>query len=389
MDGVMRFAGSRVWRVFGAWALTVLAVFVALAAEASAQEPDGPTADRMEQPTEQGIRFTPGMARAMADLYVQQVFQPRYELDEAEVGEANERVARRLMQLAHHLDEQGHEAGIEKMVEQMMKSQAEGGQGGRAGMPPEVARAMGETLGPMMPSVRQMMRGVAQDLRPMLSPRQQLKFAAEMMAAETAMDAFEKTMDRWASGDVDTFGDPFTDPGEARSRALERARQRAQGEIDRSSFEQWKRYVEEAKGFYEFDDAQAAAADSLLREAIDRATQIVEDPAYRDRIHANRLLFHLLGMMDIHRTHPLHYDLEQAYERHVDPIQRIEEELRRKVDGVATRNQRQAAMARITEHLAEAGYTEEPLEPQPAGQEPDARGGSPASAAKETNEDNP
>ena len=357
-----------------------LAVFVALSTAAAGQERARPADDRRDRPTEHGIRFTPEMARSMADLYVRSTFQARYELDDSRVDEASENVARRLMQMAHRFDEEGFHVNLENFVGQMMKSQSEQShRGPLPGMTPEMGRAMGESLGPIMPTVRQMMRGVAQDLRPMLSPRQQLKFAAEMMAADTAMDTFEQTMKRWAEGEVDPYGDPFQDPEERRSRMVEQAEMIAQSIADQMNFDRWERYVEQAKEFYAFDDAQAAAADSVLREAIAQGERILENPAYRDRIQDNRMLATLLRqLMMIEPAHPLSYDLERAYTHQLDSFDRIATDLKRRVDGIATRGQRQTAMARIAEHLTEAGFTDAVLETQPAathrgapGQEPE------------------
>jgi len=349
----------------------------------SAQPPGDPSGQGPGRPTEYGIRFTPEMARAMAGFYVRQMLQERYGLDASKEEAATEAIARRLMQMAHRLDEQGYGERFERMVEKMLKSQAERPPN-RKGVPPEVGRAMGETLAPIVPELRRMMRGVAQDVRPMLSPKAQLKFAADVIAADTAMEGFQKTMQRWAEGDVglgdEVFGEPVQRDANGRSAALNRAEQRAAAEVAKKPWSRWEQYVADAKVFYGFDDAQCAAADSLLREAIAKAEQVTADPSYAQRVHDNRLLFNLLWPLRIDGAHPLRFEVKSTYEAVTDPVERIGEELKRKVDAIATQGQREAAEQRMASWLTEAGYSDELFEPEQIS----APGGSDATATEST-----
>jgi len=214
----------------GLGAVAWLAVVVGWALPAPAQRVPAEAGSPADQPTSFGIRFTPGMARSLAGGYVRMLTE-RYELDPSKVDQTEDAVARRFMALAHRLDDEGFGEALEGMVEGILAGQMDAGR--QDGMNLKSAQAMAEGLKPVMPAIREMIRGVAQDVRPMLAAKQQIKFGADLLTFNTAMDAFEQNLDRWSRGEIQPYENPFAPGGKprldesGRSPALKAAEQRA------------------------------------------------------------------------------------------------------------------------------------------------------------------
>lgn len=331
-----------------------------LAAVAPAQTPTGRNV--AEQPTEYGIRFTPGIARAMARAYAQDVLVGRYNLDAAKVDQAAESVARRIMDVVHRYDDAEFAERIEQMVEGIMAGQA--GQPGWSGVQPQTAKAMADALKPIMPGIRDLVRGVAQDVRPMLGAKDQLKFGGDLMTLSTALNAFEDTLDRWQDGDVRPGENPFEPDGKPKldesghSRAYNAAERMVRQDMEQGEWEGWKQYVEDARKLYGFDEGQAAGASSILNECLARAAQYTGSEGWRREFERVRLWMNLLGVLRIGRSHPLRYCLERGYGRLLEPVHAIGEELKQRIDALPTVAQRRAADERILQMIGEQGFVE-------------------------------
>ena len=149
--------------------------------------------------------------------------------------EAVEKIARRLMQAAHRIEEPGCEF-IERFIEEQLAHSGNDGDGGF--IPPSFGKEFSERALPLIPEVHELARGIVQDVRPMLPIQKQLQMAGEMMAFKTFMNGFEDTMKKWASGEVTEYEDPFrqqqtkkrNENGETPS--LEGARRQAQAARD-------------------------------------------------------------------------------------------------------------------------------------------------------------
>jgi hypothetical protein len=302
------------------------------------------------------------MARALASQYVRGALVPRYQLDAAKVDETVEAVARRIMAMAHRLDDDRTAESLEHMVEGIMEGQLEAG--GGPGIQPKAGRAMAEALKPAMPAFRDLVRGIAQDVRPKLAAKEQLKFGAELLAVTTAMDAFEQTLDRWARGDIRPGENPFQDDGQlkrdesGRTAAYKSAEDQARQAVEKGQWEEWKKYVEDAKKFYDFDEGQAASADSILNECLQRVAQYTQSEDWRRNVQRNQLWKNMLFQLQVGPVHPLRYYLQRQYRRMLDPIDAIGQELKQQVDAIPTPAQRRSAEDRILQTLGAQGFVE-------------------------------
>ncbi len=317
-----------------------------------------------------GIRFTPGMARALGRIYAEDVAVQRYSLAPEHVDELSEQVARRFMTLAHQLDGQGYHEVFETMITRMIEAEIEDDSlGGPPGIKPKTGRALGEALAPIMPQLREAFNGIGQDVRPKLEMRQQLKLGADLMALNTALDAFEKTMERWSRGEVRPSEDPFSDDqdlkpdAEGRSQAYNNARQAAERDVDHGAWAGWARYVEDAKQFYALDESQASTADSILRECMERVETVTKPGDWRERVMRNRVWFNMLDQLNVGPAHPLRHRVEREFARMADPIETLEADLKRRIDGIPTQIQRAAAEKRLLGMLADRGF--EPANGEP------------------------
>lgn len=312
----------------------------------------------MARPSEYGIRLTPEIARGMGKAFTREVLVREYELDEAKAEEAAELIARQLMKAAHE-----HDAAARDLLEfafaGILVLEAERQ---THGVPREIGIGVGKRILPMLPAVREVLKNVGQDIRPMLSLKQQLKFGAELMVAHTAMDAFSKNMEEWAKGNVDPFANPFKSQDEeverdenGDSRALKGARDSAQRMVDGRWRSAWEKYVTEAKEFYDFDESQSATADSILRETIQRAEVIAQDELRRQRIYRNRLWSRMLWEFNVGWHNPLRTRLDYDYSAMLAPMLELADELKQRIDDIPTEAQRKAADQRIMKALADMG----------------------------------
>jgi hypothetical protein len=317
------------------------------------------------RPTEHGVRLTPDMARVYARLYVDHGLVPHYDLewDEARKAEVAETVTRRVMQTAHALDGEAQRF-LERFLEEQFAYQADKGRGF---MPPGFGREFAERVRPMIPEVRNLVRGVAQDIRPELPLKAQLKMAGEIMAFNTALDGFADTMDQWASGEGIPFGNPFEASEQieldesGQSKRLERARQQADlaiGLVETKQAE-WQEYIEAARVFYGLDESQMSTAESALREALDRLEMRMTGSSWQDRLYNNRLWAHMVRRMGLGPHHPVLVLLNDEEAELIDPAQAVEREFKQTIDDIPTQDQRQAADDRLQSMLAEKGIDAE------------------------------
>jgi len=198
----------------------------------------------------------------------------------------------------------------------------------------------------------------------MLAPKQQLKFGADMLAFGTAMNAVEENLDRWSRGEAEPFENPFEPVREptldsgGHSRIYNRAEERARQAVEEGEWAEWKEYVEDAKNLYGFDPGQAAGADSILAECLERAAHFTRSEDWRREVQRNRLWANLLNGLHIPSFHPLRYRLERKYGQMAEPVRGIGEELKQRIDAIPTMAQRRAADERILRSLGERGYQE-------------------------------
>jgi hypothetical protein len=333
------------------YAATVLSIAVSCLAQAG-KIADDPNANLP------GVRFTPGMARSLGALYGREVLKNRYEIPDDKLPDAQEKVARRLMELAHKVDGPGQEILERFFAEQMDYQSTNPGQ--HAFMPPGYGKEFADKIMPMLPEVRRLAKNVSQDIRPMLGMKQQLKMAGDLMAFNTATDAFEKTMQQWSSGQTKDFGDPFNkqpDKQEIKkdkdgiSEELKQIRQYTQRAKPRA--DQWKHYLNQFKKLYQLDAAQSATADSILREYTDREKALATDEGSIDRLYRAELWLQMIYRLREGWMNPARSLLEDEIAACKAPVDQLETEFKTRLESIPTRDQRRAMEKKINDLLKE------------------------------------
>ncbi|GMU21756.1 MAG: hypothetical protein AMXMBFR13_18450 [Phycisphaerae bacterium] len=338
----------------------LLATF--LPAVAWSQPAGARLAESEAPPTELGVRLTPEMARGLGTVVANELFRKRYELEEAQVAAASEAFARRLMAMAHAHEERGQEISeylFAKGLEVSSRMRA-----GTGDAPNTIfGQGMAEQLLPVMPAIKEMANGVMQDVRPMLSFKQQLKMTADIALMNVALASFESTLKRWSKGEIEPFEDPFRSrerpikkDADGESDAVKSARRAAERAAKREPWTEWAKYVEDAKQFYGFDASQAAAADSLLREYTERCQRAQQGADDGSRLYRNRVWWAMAGHLPGGWNGPFRALMEADYEAIREPVEALGFELKEKIDRLPTQAQRSAAEAKILEALAEKGY---------------------------------
>lgn len=323
------------------------------------------TADRPPHPT---IVATPAMARSLARMWVNELFVQRYKLEPKHHDEVIEKVARELMAFAHELDTPEGTALVRSTLDGIMQMRAHTrGPAARPEISPETARYLGQHLPPMIPRLRELFANVVKDVRPRLATGQQLRLAGDMMLVNSALDFMDESMQRWARGDIKPDENPI-DPymGDMRYEGYEKMQERWKSEYARSwaernvpdgQWKEWTEYVKQAAELYEFDATQSAAAESILRECMERGNDLLAAPAQRDRLFQAHL-WHIMSLLKRRGTldDPSHWFLQRQLEETEEPWKELGGEMRRRVDEIATEPQRRAASERMYALFAEQGY---------------------------------
>lgn len=319
---------------------------------------------------EPALHFTPGMARAMAKRFTQDTLIKRYELDPSKSDEVSEKMARRLMALAHQTNDQGVEL-FDFISNQIMVAEAEGRMS--AGMPPDLQKGLAERMLPAVPMIRDLIRDVSGDVGPMLSFKQQLKLTGEVAMAGTAINAFEQNMKLWSKGQGNPFGDPFRTSDDETPKTLnkdglsseaDRARKMAKSNAEMGEWREWKKYVVDAIKLYDFDPSQAASAESLLREYTQRAETAAADSGLKDQTYRNRLWWGLLLNTRSGWSTLLWMRLEEKAKELREPVAQLGKDFKARIDALPTAAQRAVADKKIRNWLAERGIRP-PAETQP------------------------
>jgi hypothetical protein len=234
---------------------------------------------------------------------------------------------------------------------------------------PETAKRWAEVTRPLVPAIRGMMTGIAEDLRPLVPPGKQPRFAGDMLLLGLAFDAYEKKMDRWAEGNVREREDPFDPDEEMRERqkaaginanqeALQDARRTAEEMLKHDSARQWAQMVEQAGKYYGFDEAQKKTAESILQELRDRAEQVMTEE-WKGKMLLNRTKVYLSYQLRLQLWNtPWEWKLEAEHEELSKPMGQLTRELQDRLNKVARDEQREAAASRIAAKFGEADLRE-------------------------------
>ncbi len=377
MPAGRRLTHELLWR-FVRVALSVGLAFGITLDRLAGQSADAMPDDPMSAPTEYGFTLTPDLAKSMASMYVQEYMVEHLEMDESKKDEAVEKAARRMMELAHKLDGDGHML-IERFVEEQMDSDHQ------SFIPKGFRKEFGERLLPMMPEIRQFWTDMNRDLRPMLTFKQQMKMAGELTAINTGFEMFEERMKKWAAGEAES-DNPFDfDSNEPEVEQVElneegisdhlvSARNTANSSVLDMQSNEWSRYLDQFRAFYELDDAQFASAEALMRRHLELLDQNLRDPDWKARYYRNRLWTMMLNRLDRHWEHPLNHILTAEYETLMREVAAHRNAFKLELLQIPTQAQQQAAMQRMRDLLVERGIfqPDEELEyPDVTQQEPE------------------
>ena len=315
---------------------------------------------------EAGIRMTPLMARTAARQYVKHVARARYELPEEKEQEATELVARRIMQGAHSAVPQGAEL-IQRFVEEQVAAQLPGA-GERDGfLPKGFGREFGARTLQVLPDIREAVRGISQDIRPMLPAAQQLKMAAELMAFKTAVDGLEETMKQWASGQSQDYSDPFRQTREKQeptrdenglTAELKSARTTAEERLKQDHTQGWEEYLKKVIELYGLDEAQAETGRSVLRESQARAAQLAQDDDLNTLTYTSSFWLQLMNSAG-RWGNPVQKLVERRREQAELPFKELERQFKERLEQIPTTAQRRGVEQRLEQLLSEMGITEE------------------------------
>lgn len=343
----------------------IVLITLVLGPPAMSQQEEPLLDDPMSHPTEHGLRITPELARMIAKAVVEHGIAQRHKLPEDKVEEATEKVARRIMQSAHELDGPA-QLFAERFIEEQLLYRIEGNMGF---IPRHYGKEFAEGMLKILPEVRKCAAGITADIRPMLPFKEQLKLAGEMMAFHTAVDGFHQTMEKWASGEIDNYENPFDrSPGkkddierddEGVSIVVKNARTSAESQTTQSAIQEWEQYIKEAAQLYEFDETQQATADSILREMRDKVQRLEQDDAWRGKLYRNRLWHSMIWNLDHQQRWQFYQILDRVHEELRSPIVKLGEELKERVDRIPTDSQKRNADLKMDELLIEKGFNPE------------------------------
>ncbi len=340
---------------------------LAMVVPVMAQNAVPPKQDPLGPGTERGIRLTPEMARAISSAFVRNALMRHYEMDESKADEAAELVARRLMAAAHENGAAAQalmEWGMTQALELEAKRREGSAQGNSEFASPEFCQQLGERVLPLIPGVRGLIRGVGQDIRPLLPIKQQLKLGAELTMVGGSMDVFEQNMQRWARGEALPGENPFSKnnatekDANGQTAALQNARKAADQELnkEKSVLSVWDTYLKAFKKFYALDDGQCATADSIYREFAGRLKTTLSDSKWQDNMYQARMWIDMTQALRIPWRHPIRQMLQEQYESCMDPINALGDAFRLRLEQIPTGNQRAAADARMMTALQDKGF---------------------------------
>ncbi|MFQ5430120.1 MAG: hypothetical protein ACE5E1_07405 [Phycisphaerae bacterium] len=349
-----------------AWAVAPCPSVRAEDEDASAENARPARLDEMK-PTTLGIRFTPGMARAIG-LKLSEQMKSRYELDDAQVVDIQGILSRQLMDFVQTNAETGRDM-IEMMMETMIEHDGS--------FPKEAAMKFGKMAEPLLPALRGFFTRSSAEIGKRMTIKQRLKFTGDMAGVTAGLLIFEKRMNRWAEGKVGDDANPFFDPAEnegpnpAEAAAPEDPNEppehrKARKQVERwlkwqiNIDRQWDDYVKSAAAYYDFDERQVTAAAAILKDCKQRA-EAIKTPDWRNAILENRIARQLIWRIDSKFGQgPWMYHWERAYKKMMKPLEDLEVELKRRIEQLPTSKQRAAAQEAARKALAEKGVKRVP-----------------------------
>jgi len=328
-------------------------------APAAPSDADAPVTEVEMKPTELGVRFTPGIARAIAKQMSREM-KSRYDLSDDQVQQAQDILARNMMKMAQHSQEVGRDVW-ETLMESMIANDGS--------FSKDDGQRWAKSMNKLMPDLKAFLTTSAAQIGKTMTLSQRLKLTAEMSAVSAGFITFEERMKRWEKGDVPDFANPFREPepapaknGEPKAadtgspevqQARNRVERRVEWEIGVD--ERWTGQVEAAIEYYKFNDAQAKSARAILKEALERAKQ-VKTPEWTERLRLNRTAAAVSNRATKKLSNgPWMWQLDRDYEEILKPLQDIGKDMRGRIDEIAETGQRSTAAEQARQELSKTG----------------------------------
>ena len=363
-------------QVVGLMAICLLVLSVEVVRAGAPEEPlekSEALADKEMKPTEFGVRFTPGMARAIGIAMTKQM-KPRYDLSDDQVEGIQEVISHQMMRLVHGNAKTGRDM-FEFMLETVI---ANGGD-----FPAEEAIKFAAMAKPIMPALREFFKTSAGEIGKKMTIKQRLKLTGDMAKATAGLVIFENRMKRWEEGKVGDFANPFYDsndnaPPDAEDEPVDpdespehrKVRKRVERWVDRviDMDNKWDDYVNQAIAYYKFDESQEASARAILKDCKNRA-KMIKTPQFRRAIKDNLIIqqmaYDVANEKDSRvkgfNQGPWMYHLNRSYEKLRKPLNDLEEELKLRIDGLPTSQQRATANGAVGKAFAENGVKQLPI----------------------------
>lgn len=327
--------------------ISLLVTVAVLMAAGVMHASDRPAATRpgeeMMRPMQYGIRATPAIARGLARVLVNDEYYPG--LTDTQRDQMADKLGRRFMESAHTQGRQWLD-----LFNGIVEAEMTRGHRYDAETGVEFARRYLAVSDDM----RRLINSTVEDWRDILTP-DQLRLAEKSGQRLTReIDGIEKRMRRWEKGDIGEDRDPFaTEPAPAKTEQerkqeeLESRRLNAEEKTNRIledlSAERWKSFIMLTAEFYGFTGEQKQQAEQIRVEQTDRVQQIMTDD-WKAKLKRNRMRY---SVLPIKKMAPYKFRLDEEFREMKEPIQRIADEFRDKVIGLATDKQRRDALAKV------------------------------------------
>lgn len=221
--------------------------------------------------------------------------------------------------------------------------------------PPERVKDWSSRTLPVFEKARDQINHSHDEFRKVLRPMQRVKFEVDALKMSAGLAIAEQKLKQWKEGEVDkdVFWEPL--PADREARREERRRRRAEREaaaeataaeapVDQIAVElgRWEKYVADFVAMFRLDDGQRTAALSCLAELKERAF------AHRDRrrediAELERQIESFTG------ADAALEDLKKRLAELYGPIDEMFSELKSRLDGIPTTEQRAQAPREPTE----------------------------------------
>lgn len=325
---------------------------------------EAPETEVEMKPTELGVRFTPGMANALAKQMSREM-KGRYDMSDDQVQQAQEILSRNMMKMAQNSQKVSREVW-ETFMESMIANEGS--------FSKEDGQRWAKSMNKLLPDIKTFLTTSASQIGKTMTLSQRLKLTAEMTAVSAGFVTFEERMKRWEKGDMPDFANPFMEPraqpprqsntaNAAETEEVRRARSRVERrvEFEVGVDDRWTGQVESAIEYYGLNEAQAKSARAILKDALEQAKQ-VKTPEWTERLRRNRTAAAVSNRASKNlREGPWMWQLDREYEEILKPLQDIGRSMRIRVDELAESGQRAKSAEQARQELVKSGLDLPPM----------------------------